>query len=104
MGRNIERPMIMLMPMVTRSASPRLNTPVTSPTRASSTARMGPPLLAPGLDLQPAAEQPRRFVEENQDENPEGEAVLPGRHEIGHAHRLDHAEDQRGHHGAHDVA
>src|SRR5262245_64945466 len=92
--------MIMLMPMGTRSAWPSVNTPVTRPTRASSTERT----LPPRLDLQPAAEQPGRLVEEDQDEDAEGEAVLPGGDQIRHAHGLDHPEDEPRDHGADDIA
>src|SRR5262245_632207 len=131
MGRNMLRPMIMLIPMVARSASPSENSPVKTPTNASSTPLIAAPL--PGartprtepmssdrtarvgdrarrgssparLDLQPAAEEARRLVEEDEDQDPEGEAVLPRGHEVGHAHRLDHPEDESGDHGAHDVA
>ena len=41
MGRNMERPMIMLIPIVMRSASPRVNRPVKMPTSASSTLAHG---------------------------------------------------------------
>src|SRR5438552_18763563 len=95
-------PMIMLMPIVIQSASPSVNTPVSTLTNESSIARMDAS-LPPRFDLQATAEEARRFVEEDQDEDPEGEPVLRRRHEIRNAHGLDHAEDERGHHGAHDV-
>src|SRR5215467_13821768 len=85
-GRNMERPMIMLMPIVTRSASPRVNTPVTTPRMDSSTVRITAPLLAPRFDLEAAAEQPGRLVEEDQDEDAEREAVLPRGNQVRHAH------------------
>src|SRR5215813_5686452 len=103
MGRNMLSPMIMLIPIVIRSASPSENRPVTTPTSESITAYMACASLPARFDLEPTAEEPGRFVEEDQDEDAEGEAVLPRGDQIGHAHGLDHAEDERGHHGAHDV-
>src|SRR4030095_9426058 len=101
MGRNMERPMIMLIPIVMRSASPSVNRPVTILARALISSCMGAVLPA-RLDLQATAKQPGGLVEEDQDEDAEGEAVLPGGDEIGDAHGLDHAEDERGHHRPHD--
>src|SRR5262249_61531907 len=61
-------------------------------------------LLPARLDLQATAEEPGRSVEEDHDEDAEREPVLPRGDEIRDAHGLDHAEDERGHHGADDVA
>ena len=47
MGRNMERPMIMLIPIVMRSASPRVNRPVTMLTRALISSCMGAPSYRP---------------------------------------------------------
>src|SRR6266852_2964843 len=102
-GRNMLSPMIMLIPIVMRSASPRVNRPVKMLARESITTRIGCSLLPARFDLQATAEQPRWLIEENQDEDAEGKPVLPGGHEIGDAHRLDHAQDQRRHHGPDDV-
>src|SRR5437899_1756523 len=88
---------------MTRTASPSVNTPVNTLTRESITSRISAASLATRFDLQATAEQPRWLVEKDQDENAEGKAILPGRHEIGDAHGLDHAEDERRHHGPGDV-
>src|SRR5215510_14682647 len=85
MGRNMLSPMIMLIAIVMRSASPSEKRPVTMVRGRAISSRMAP-VLPSRLDLQAAAEEPRRPVEEDQDEDPEGEAVLPGGNEVRHAH------------------
>src|SRR5499426_2014823 len=86
MGRNMLSPMIMLIPIVIRSASPRENRPVTTPTSESITACIGLASLPARFDLQAAAEEPARFVEKDQDEDAEGKSVLPRGDQVRDAH------------------